>query len=650
MSFEIIYRASVYVMMFLAALVLSVDATSDCRIAMLYPVLVALAGAIAFLTVDRRPSFGLSRKLANALALGSIILCWIEYNIDGSLLLSLAHWLVYFVLIKTFLPKTIEDDWWLLILSVMQVLVGTVVSQSDIVGICLFGWVLSGLWVLALFYLHREALRQRAGGTDAARPANLAAPIPVLARSFAAGPQQAETPLYPGLFDLPYLFASLRVLAITLALGSIIFLAMPRRNAVGKQGRTGAPAKHLTGFGDEIQLGQLGEILENDSIVLSIETFDVDGNRVQLKGEPLWRGVTMVNYENGRWQRVRVTGRDPSFEARRAVPPEQLLRQRIKLEPTDTNALFGLRPILEASTRDQYQPQINPIDGSLIRPELRPGSYDYEVWSATTSDVAQPVEGYPDPFRFDRMRHIAEPLKSRLRAIAEPQVAHIPAANIVERAQALEAYLRDSGKFGYTLQMDVVDATLDPVEDFLINRRQGHCAYFASALTLLLRSIDIPARMVNGFKGGDWNELAGVITVREKHAHSWVEALVNSRRTRYGEELPVWLELDPTPSEARDESVAKVGGVSPNVRLFSDFIRFIWVFYVAGFDAERQERLVYKPIKDLVTQASRGFRMIAAWLSQAFHAVFRFPDVASFFSIRGFLVSFVTLLLVAALG
>ena len=74
--------------------------------------------------------------------------------------------------------------------------------------------------------------------------------------------------------------------------------------------------------------------------------------------------------------------------------------------------------------------------------------------------------------------------------------------------------------------MNVIDPQLDPVEDFLVKRKKGHCEYFASALALLLRSIDIPARMVNGFKGGDWNNLTQSMNVRQKHAHSWVEAYV----------------------------------------------------------------------------------------------------------------------------
>ena len=106
---------------------------------------------------------------------------------------------------------------------------------------------------------------------------------------------------------------------------------------------------------------------------------------------------------------------------------------------------------------------------------------------------------------------IPEELQPRLREIAEPLVANIegqgPRRASTARARALEAFLRDSGQFTYTLQMDVKDRSLDPVEDFLVNRKKGHCEYFASALALLLRSVNIPSRVVNGFKGGDWNEL-----------------------------------------------------------------------------------------------------------------------------------------------
>src|SRR4051812_34914782 len=139
MNFYGLYRLSFYFMLTLATLTISVDAT-DNPIAMLYPPVVAVVGVLAFLTVDRNPRLGLSRSLANVLALACVSLSYLEwkYDPDTLLLLALTHWLVYLQLIKMFLPKTVEDDWFLFLLGLTQVLAGVVMSQSDIVGAVLF--------------------------------------------------------------------------------------------------------------------------------------------------------------------------------------------------------------------------------------------------------------------------------------------------------------------------------------------------------------------------------------------------------------------------------------------------------------------------------------------------------------------------------
>ena len=114
-----------------------------------------------------------------------------------------------------------------------------------------------------------------------------------------------------------------------------------------------------------------------------------------------------------------------------------------------------------------------------------------------------------------------------------------------QKAARLEAALRDSGDFTYSLDLSIQDPSVDPLVDFLVNRKQGHCEYFASALVIMLRSQNIPARMVSGFKGGQYNSGTGRYEVRQLHAHAWVEALIDGQ----------WQPLDPTPA-GRDVSVA----------------------------------------------------------------------------------------------
>jgi hypothetical protein len=583
---------------------------------------------IAFMTVDRNPRFAPSRNVASLLALASAGLSYAEYKQDDTqLLLAAAHWLVYLQIIKIFLPKTIEDDWFLFLLGLVQVLVGGVMSQSDKVGIALFCWALLALWVLTLFALHRESLRMSS--------AAVASPDALADRS---------EPFH-GLIDLPFLFSTARVAATTLALGGLIFLAMPRRSMMGTSQGMGGVGKHLSGFDDEVQLGQLGEILENDSPVMSVELFDREWKRLPPASdvEYRWRGVSMDRYENRRWKRphIPINGFNLSIGERWVESP--IIRQVIKLEPTDSPILFALHPILDADSPDRRSiPELSDVDGALFRGDTRSHSFDYQVTSASIPEFPQPGEVYPSVMYISRLVSISPELKAKLRPIAQAQVKDIPAADFRARAVALENWLRESGEFQYSLQMDMTDPDLDPVEDFLVNRKSGHCEYFASALALLLRSIDIPARMVNGFKGGDYNAMAGVMTVRQKHAHSWVEALVGRTHSPVGRETqPIWLTLDPTPADQRNQSVARVGGMAGNFRQFTDFIRYIWIFYIVGFNSERQNRFLYAPIRALILEAKNGFAIIG----DAIRGWLHFPSVESFFSLRGFVVSFVALLL-----
>jgi hypothetical protein len=190
--------------------------------------------------------------------------------------------------------------------------------------------------------------------------------------------------------------------------------------------------------------------------------------------------------------------------------------------------------------------------------------------------------------------------------------------------------------------MSVVDPTLDPVIDFLVRRKQGHCEYFASALALLLRSIDIQARVVNGFKGGDWNELTSTINVRQKHAHSWVEAYLGLRRDGVNR-VPRWITLDATPPNERQQSIAKIGGIAGAFRPLTDLTRHIWVFYVIGYNGERQNRLIYQPMLTLIKEARDRYVSMGLWLRRWFGRLFHFRDFNAFTSLRGFVVSFIVL-------
>jgi protein-glutamine gamma-glutamyltransferase len=623
----LIYRASFYVMLTVATMILCGEAT-DSRLDWFLPVGVAAAGVFAFFTVDQSRRWGLPRDLANILAVGTLGLLYLEYKSDDTQMIRcLGHWMIYLQLIKYFLPKTAEDDWFLFLLGLTQVLIGSVINQGDMVGAWLFFWAMLAVWVLGLFFLQREVRRFRTE-TEAGAVSDQSAPDP-----------------YRGLFDVPYVGTTLRALALTMVLGGLVFLLLPRQAGATRGRSSGTMSRHLTGFDDEVKLGQLGEILENDSVVMSVEFTVEDRTPTHPPGEPLFRGVTLTQYEKGRWRRqlqrsLQTIVSLPYF--RNAGPRKRaVIRQIIKLEPNDSPTLFAMRPILELSGTTRLAPFLNPVDGTIFRPESR-GAYDYEVLSDANSQAPQQNEIPLSSDRIKLLLGMPESLKVRFREIALPLVQQLPDLGTeaaTARARALESQLRDSGEFGYTLEMNVVDHQLDPVEDFLVNRKKGHCEYFASALALLLRSIDIPARIVNGFKGGDWNELTQSMNVRQKHAHSWVEAYVG----RNPNGSPLWITLDATPVMDRDESVAQVGGVSTSIRPLTDMIRYVWIFYILGYDAARQNRLLYTPIKVTIGKVRQGYATLWFWTKRGFAHLFNFQSIGAFISIKGFFVSFIVL-------
>jgi hypothetical protein len=147
-------------------------------------------------------------------------------------------------------------------------------------------------------------------------------------------------------------------------------------------------------------------------------------------------------------------------------------------------------------------------------------------------------------------------------------------SNSYDKAVLLERYLKTH--YTYTLQLPR-SPVADPLANFLFERKQGHCEYFASSMAVMLRTLRIPARVVNGFRGDEFNDVTGNYVVRARNAHAWVEAYFPG----YG-----WVTFDPTPG----------GGIgSPQgwgrVMLYLDAASSFWREWVISYDSSHQNVL-----------------------------------------------------------
>jgi protein-glutamine gamma-glutamyltransferase len=173
---------------------------------------------------------------------------------------------------------------------------------------------------------------------------------------------------------------------------------------------------------------------------------------------------------------------------------------------------------------------------------------------------------YPEEIR-DTYLQLPRQLDPRVKKLAEDVTSHL--TNDYDKAANIQRYLITN--YGYTLNL--TDAGKDPLAYFLFTRRAGHCEYFATAMTIMLRSIGVPARYVTGFLPGEYNDVGGDYIIRGSDAHAWVEVYFSG----YG-----WMTFDPTPPGNEKRSFFS------RFDLYWDWFQLSWNEWVINYDFSHQ--------------------------------------------------------------
>ncbi|MBM2832706.1 MAG: hypothetical protein HW414_1758, partial [Dehalococcoidia bacterium] len=172
---------------------------------------------------------------------------------------------------------------------------------------------------------------------------------------------------------------------------------------------------------------------------------------------------------------------------------------------------------------------------------------DYAVLSSVS--VAGPAslrsagEVYPS-LVLERYLQLPAQLPARVRTLAR-EVAGREITSY-DRARAIKVYLH---QIPYGLSVNAPPRGRDPVDYFLFSSRMGYCEYYASAMTVMLRSLGVPSRLVIGFTPGEWNRGKQLFVVRERNYHAWTEVYFPG----YG-----WIAFDPTPPGGNNNDIAGV--------------------------------------------------------------------------------------------
>ncbi|MGI8783151.1 MAG: transglutaminase TgpA family protein [Acidobacteriota bacterium] len=454
-----------------------------------------------------------------ALALSYLAFFPIDLLKISGFFLSLVHLIFFIAIAKLFQVRKERDDQLLLLIAFGQVLVAATatVEISFLVTTILFVFAIT----LAL-HLHeiRRRMRRQSAGTPAAENWR---GVRMPARAFV------------GLTTL--------TTATTLALAVPIFFVIPRFNEQLFRG-FGQSRLIETGFSDRVELGQIGRIKQNYRVVFRVHADWAAGlgRDAPLPPDLKWRGMALDWYDNRSWRSTPETspilvrpGRGPSWVVEPKLRHEPLLRQTIYLEPVSVPALFAAREPQWVSGDVGRQLRVDQHGSIFFSAVGRKRIYTVHSRIQDRHDtlgrkVAGEISQAMAPYL-----QLPDSLDSRIRDLAIGLTRKD--VNIQDKALRLESYLLG---LGYTMDNPSGGAA-DPLADFLFRTRAGHCEYFATAQAILLRTLGIPARIVNGYRRGDFNPISGDFVVRQANAHSWVEAFFPSLG---------WIEFDPTPPES----------------------------------------------------------------------------------------------------
>ena len=167
-------------------------------------------------------------------------------------------------------------------------------------------------------------------------------------------------------------------------------------------------------------------------------------------------------------------------------------------------------------------PGAQPVEFTLVRAsrELDHGdryTFVSAVTEAAIEDLERAGTEYPAAI-VDRFLQMPPEFSPQVAALAQSLTAG--AATPYAKAKAIEAYLRT---IPYNDAIPAPPASVDPLEYFLFDLKQGYCDYYATAMAMMLRSVGVPARAVSGYAEGIYDPEAGLYFVTERDAHTWVE-------------------------------------------------------------------------------------------------------------------------------
>jgi len=306
---------------------------------------------------------------------------------------------------------------------------------------------------------------------------------------------------------------------VLLATPILLMIVMLMLAAGARWSDRGSTNRAATGISDTMTPGSVSELVNDSNLAMRVRFSD---NALTLEPAALyWRGVVMENFDGRTWSRTNRLQFDLN-PVPASVPQNQRLQYLVTMEPTRQFWLYGLHQAYATRPQTYRDTRGMLVTSDLIRQRVR-----YPV-----SSIAPPSELTLS----EESRQVNVALPANSNPHTRQWVDTLRSQYGGDRAFA-DAVMRHFNEEAFFYTLTPAANSENSVDDFLFNTREGFCEHYAGALTFTLRAAGIPARVVAGYQGGDFNPITSHWTVYQYNAHAWVEAWFPDSG---------WVQLDPT--------------------------------------------------------------------------------------------------------
>ncbi|MCP4878046.1 MAG: DUF3488 domain-containing transglutaminase family protein [Gammaproteobacteria bacterium] len=371
---------------------------------------------------------------------------------------------------------------------------------------------------------------------------------------------------------------SARLVMLSIPLMLILFVLVPRVPGplwgVSNNQRGG-----ITGLSDHMSPGKISNLILSNEVAFRVD-FEKE---IPASSRLYWRGPVMALYNGYRWSQSRrqVLNR---FNLTVAEPP---VKYTVTLEPHGEHWLLALDIPTKLAADSVITEDFQLISKKKINDLVR---YSMESRMAY-------VVGTDETLAYRELT-LEYPQKTNLRTIAFGK-------SLAERYQRSEDIIDEvltmfrEQEYVYTLQPPALGD--DSVDEFLFGTRRGFCEHYAGSFALIMRAAGIPARIVTGYQGGEYNNVGNYLIVRQSDAHAWTEIWIENRG---------WIRVDPTaavsPSRIEqgiDNALSEEGSsfrirnrnpIFGNLLYSWDNLQHSWNDWVINYDQRKQQNFLSK--------------------------------------------------------